>query len=330
MELVEVLEALKRRMDDASDDGKAWGVVHFLVRDTVAAMQRGVERVEFDRAQIVAGCLPGHKVEGVDPKKWVPHIDTLRSVLASQSESVELLYTNPRGGRGKTSAYRLQLKAISNEDVESEEEQQPVSAQVIRYSRSQPGEIKPSIWARPFLKKELKNRSWSGFIFLFGIVLCGALLCASVPLLFLLSMVYGSAAIELKQLLTLAFVSGVFWIVWKHVDEPFIRLLDDRVVKAPAWVVGITEDPCELEMHRQDDAQWTRLVRFSAECPLCGGNVELRPGKPEHCFPLVGRCGNSPHAHVYSFDRMLLKGSYIGPPLASAAPLGSTSPKDYC
>jgi hypothetical protein len=153
------------------------------------------------------------------------------------------------------------------------------------------------------------------------------LLCASVPLIFLLSMVYGSAAIELKQLLTLAFISGVFWIVWKQVDEPFIRLLDDRVVKAPAWVVGITEDPCELEMHRQDNAQWTRLVRFSAECPLCGGNVELRPGKPEHCFPLVGRCGNSPHAHVYSFDRMLLKGSYIGPPLAPAAVPGSNPRK---
>lgn len=319
MELVEVLEALKRRMDDASDDGKAWGVVRFLVSDTLAAMQRGIERVEFDRTQIVAGCLPAHKVQGVDPKKWVPHLDTLRSVLASQSELVELLYSNPKGGRGKISAYRLQLKATGTEDVESEEEQLPAGAQPIRYSRSQPGEVTPSLLARPFLKKELKNRSWGGFIFLFGIVLCGALLCASVPLLFLLSMVYGSAAIELKQLLTLAFISGVFWIVWKYVDEPFIRLVDDRVVKAPAWVVGLTEDPCELEMHRQDDAQWTRLVRFSAECPLCGGIVELRPGKPEHRFPLVGRCGNSPYAHVYSFDRMLLKGSYIGPPLASVS-----------
>ena len=319
MELVEVLEALKRRMDDASDDGKAWGVVRFLVSDTLAAMQRGIERVEFDRTQIVAGCLPAHKVQGVDPKKWVPHLDTLRSVLASQSELVELLYSNPRGGRGKISAYRLQLKATSTEDVESEEEQLSAGAQPIRYTRSQQGEVSPSFLARPFLKKELKNRSWGGFIFLFGIVLCGALLCASVPLLFLLSMVYGSAAIELKQLLTLAFISGVFWIVWKYVDEPFIRLIDDRVVKAPAWVVGLTEDPCELEMHRQDNAQWTRLVRFSAECPLCDGNVELRPGKPEHRFPLVGRCSNSPHAHVYSFDRMLLKGSYIGPPLASVS-----------
>lgn len=313
---MDALEALKRRMDDASDDGKTWRVVHFLVSDTLSAMQRGIERVEFDRAQIVAGCLPGYKAEGVDPKKWVPRIDTLRRVLASQSESVELVYTNSRGGRGNISAYRLQPTATSNEDVDSEEEQEPASTQVIRYSRSQSGEIKPSIWARPFLKKELRNRSWSGLIFLFGVVFCGVLLCASVPLLFLLSMVYGSAEIELKQLLTLAFISGMFWLVWKQMTEPFIRLVDDRVVKAPAWVVGIAEDPCELEMHRQGDSQWTRLVRFSGECPLCGGIVELRPGKPEHRFPLVGRCGNSPHAHVYSFDRMLLKGGYIGPPLA--------------
>lgn len=30
-------------------------------------------------------------------------------------------------------------------------------------------------------------------------------------------------------------------------------------------------------------------------------------------LPLVGRCGESPYAHVFSFDRVRLKGTYLGP-----------------
>ncbi len=314
LELVTELEALKRRMEAAPSDGKPWEIVFYLVSDTVAALKRGVESVDFERQHIIHGCLPGHKVDEVDPKKWVPHIDQLRRVLAGQSDAVELLYAN-RGGRGNPSVYRLQLKASTGEELAPGDEPLMLRAQPIRYTRSSSGEIKPSVLARPFLKNELRNRSWRGLVFLVGFVLCGALLCASVPLLFLLFLVYGSATIELKQLLTLVFLSAVFWLVWRQVNEPFLRLIDDRIVKAPAWVVGIAEDPCELEMHRQDDGQWTRLVRFKAECSLCGGDVELRGGRPDHPYPLVGRCVNSPHAHVYSFDRMLLKGSYIGPPL---------------
>lgn len=312
LELVKELEALKARMEAMPSDGKPWLVVSYLVRETLAALMRGVETADFERQHIVLGCLPGYQVDKVDPKKWVPHIDQLRRVLAGQSDTVELHYAN-RGGRGNPSVYRLQLKAPTCEELASGDEQRISAAQTIRYARSSAGEIKPSVLARPFFKNDLRNRSWRGFVFLIGFVLCGALLTASIPLIFLLSLVYGSASIELKQVLTLVFVSAVFWLVWKEVNEPFFRLVNDRVVKAPAWVVGIGEGSCELEMHRQDDGQWTRLTRFNAECAMCGGVVELGAGKPDHPYPLVGRCVNSPHAHVYSFDRMLLKGGYIGP-----------------
>lgn len=107
----------------------------------------------------------------------------------------------------------------------------------------------------------------------------------------------------------------MFWLVWKEVYQPWWRLLDDRVVNASHWVAAFAEDPCQLEMYRQAGEKWIRLVRFTADCPLCGGSVELRPGKPEHRYPLVGRCLESPHYHVFSFDRSHLLGTYIGPPL---------------
>jgi len=104
-----------------------------------------------------------------------------------------------------------------------------------------------------------------------------------------------------------------FWVGWKELYAPWFRVVDDCVVKAPLWVMALTEESCELEMFRQENFRWTRLVRFSADCPICGSNLELRPGKPDQNYPLVGRCIESPYAHVYSFDRMTLRGTYLGP-----------------
>lgn len=38
----------------------------------------------------------------------------------------------------------------------------------------------------------------------------------------------------------------------------------------------------------------------------------IQAGKPDQKQPLVGRCKEAPHAHVYSFDRMTMKGCFLG------------------
>ncbi|MDH4562886.1 hypothetical protein [Pseudomonas sp. BN411] len=315
MDLLTELEAVKKGLEAAPSSGKAADVVAHLVSETLDALRRGLECADFERRQIVYGCLPTSKASEANPKTWVPHITQLQRVLAAHSERVELLLMN-RGGRGNTGTYRLQLVTSAGEEDVAPANAEAAAFVSIRYVRSSINGIKPFFLVRPFLNKELKNRSWRGLVFLLGFVLLGALVTGVVPILLLLALVYGTATIELKQIVSLALLFVVSWGVWRQVYRPFFQLIDDRVVKAPAWVIGLMEDPCELEMHRQEDGQWTRLVRFQAECSLCGGAVELRPGTPDHRYPLVGRCGNSPHAHVYSFDRMLLCGSYIGPPLA--------------
>ena len=70
-----------------------------------------------------------------------------------------------------------------------------------------------------------------------------------------------------------------------------------------------------VQYRTRDNLKWIRLVRYTADCPLCGGKIELASGRPEHKLPLVGRCTESPHYHVFTFDRMLCRGTYIGPPL---------------
>lgn len=315
MNLQTELARVKKDMTDAPFDGKAAEVILFLVSGTLDALERGIDIASFERGQIVSGCVPASKVDQIDLKSWMPKEDQLRRVLASQTKAVELVYKQGRG-RGILSNYRLKLIDGVSIDSASEDDNSVQNGHAVHYSRTSANEIKPIFFLRPFLSKELKNRSWRGVLFLLGFVFGGALLTVSVPLLLLFSLVYGSPVVELKQVVAFVVVAAIYWFVWRQVYEPFFRLIDSRVVQAPAWVSGLMEDPCELEMYRQADGQWTRLVRFSGECTLCGGRVELKSGAPEHHYPLVGRCINSPHAHVYSFDRMLLNGSYIGPPLA--------------
>ncbi|MGM8936938.1 hypothetical protein ACS8E9_19000 [Pseudomonas neustonica] len=313
MDLQTELAKIKKDMTEAPFDGKAAEVILFLVSETLDALERGIETAGFERGQIVVGCVPVSKVDQIDLKSWMPKEDQLRRVLASHTKAVELVYKQGRG-RGIFSNYRLKL--LDDAVGIAEDDSSLQCGNTVQYTRTPADEIKPIFLLRPFLSKELKNHSWRGVLFLLGFIFGGAVLTVSVPLLLLLWLVYGSSAVELKQILALGVVAVIYWFVWRQVYEPFFRLIDSRVVQAPAWVSGLTEDPCELEMYRQADGQWTRLVRFSGECTLCGGRVELKRGAPEHAYPLVGRCNNSPHAHVYSFDRMLLNGSYIGPPVA--------------
>lgn len=57
--------------------------------------------------------------------------------------------------------------------------------------------------------------------------------------------------------------------------------------------------------------QLTRITRFKGICPICSAEVVLRIGQPDHNLPLVGRCVESPFAHVYSFDRVLMCGKLL-------------------
>ena len=67
------------------------------------------------------------------------------------------------------------------------------------------------------------------------------------------------------------------------------------------------------EMYKgKDGYKVARVTEFIATCPICSAPIELADGKPDQKAPLVGRCREAPHAHVYSFDRVTLKGFFLG------------------
>ena len=186
----------------------------------------------------------------------------------------------------------------------------------IIYTRTENGEVKPALFLRLIFREGvLENRSWRGVMMLLTVLLGMGLLSLWVfASLWSLSAI--DQALTLRQLASSVLVVFLAWVIWRGVHQPWVELVDNRVVKAPAQLLSFKEDSAELEMYRDDEKRpWTRFVRFSSDCPFCGGRILLAEGRPDHQMPLVGRCGESPHAHVFSFDRARLSGVYIGPRL---------------
>ncbi len=220
---------------------------------------------------------------------------------------------NERGGAGKQLIYWLDTEPLSEEEAYSSLDK---ADKVVRYQRSSAGDVKPSwLFRLIFNQGELKNRSHRGY-WLMGSIVFTVLLLALWLGLALFGQVSKTSPLTLGQMINLALLVGGAWLIWTQYGLPWIRLVDYRVVKAPLMALSWKELSAELEMHRDSKGnQWTRFVRFTGDCPICSGRVELMSGKPEHRLPLVGRCVESPHAHVFSFDRTQLTGHYIGPDL---------------
>lgn len=101
--------------------------------------------------------------------------------------------------------------------------------------------------------------------------------------------------------------------------HPLVRLYDRWIVMASPLLYPFSEWDCQVEL--QWDAESSeaprargytlRLVRYAADCPLCGGKVWLRDGGIEYLGRLVGRCIEEPTEHVFSFDRKLRAGYWL-------------------
>ena len=95
--------------------------------------------------------------------------------------------------------------------------------------------------------------------------------------------------------------------------KPLHHLMTHRVSKAPLLFASLNTDNADIEMYKGADGyRVARITAFTSICPICTAPIELADGKPDQKPPLIGRCREAPHAHIYSFDRMTLKGYFLG------------------
>lgn len=113
----------------------------------------------------------------------------------------------------------------------------------------------------------------------------------------------------------LILAGGVYWFYLR----PLARLYDRKVIMASPLFYPFKDSDCQVELlwdaptqdGQRPRAYNLRLVRFAADCPLCGGKVWLEDGKFEHFNRLVGRCSEEPGEHVFTFDRKLRAGYWL-------------------
>ncbi|MBC7623122.1 MAG: hypothetical protein H7232_07040 [Aeromicrobium sp.] len=210
------------------------------------------------------------------------------------------------GKRGVSSTYGWSLDALQPDDSLLTEAPPLDEAHYARYA-----DESPSWLARPLFPGGVMHvRSWRGvlvFVTIIAAVLLALLIIWGVT--FLIS--YGKPSTA--ELVSLLLWPGVVvFFLWQVLVRPALILVDDRIAMAPSTVnlLSISVDG-QWELFREGKQRWIQLVRYTAACPQCGATLNLSRGEPDWVRRLVGRCTESPREHVYSFDRVTLRGKRL-------------------
>lgn len=279
------------------------------------------EPITYTRYQlklIIDGQQSVASIDSKDIGKWMSdkrlsayldHVITKHNKKFADIGHIPVVKTNDTvGGKGNERRYWLDITEVTydkNEDDLFED----MSEEIIYYERVDPSEIKLSWFYKLIFKNgEIKNKSIRGLLMLimiFGSVIGWALyVCA-----FSLVLVREGQSFTSFDLLLMICLIGFSYLSLKYWLIPIWNLPEHRVIKAPMTFISISEEHADIEMYRDKDRnQLTRITRFKGVCPICSSDVVLREGRLDQKVPLVGRCVESPFAHVYSFDRVTMQG----------------------
>lgn len=109
----------------------------------------------------------------------------------------------------------------------------------------------------------------------------------------------------------------MFYFYYKQFYHHLNKLPEYRIIKAPFPFKSFMHNNAEIEFFgKEKDYEYNivRITEIRSVCPICTAPILLMDGKPDQSAPLVGRCIEAPHAHVYSFDRVLMTGYFLGHP----------------
>ena len=238
----------------------------------------------------------------------------------------EVISSVSDGGAKNRTLVWMSIKAIENEEVdeeriagyaviESDEVEDEDDLSSITYERKATSEIKPSLFTRLFFKNgELKILSFRGILLMILLMLSFLVdIFIAIFSLLVILLLSDLPSFKLWQVMLFVAFIPVAYLNWRYFFMPLYRLPYYRVVKAPMFFANINVVNADIEMYwDKDKLNVARVTEFTATCPICSGLIELANGKPDQKHPLVGRCRESPHAHVYSFDRMTMKGYFLG------------------
>ena len=228
------------------------------------------------------------------------------------------------GSKNKTLIW-MDIEAIDSADEGNEQtdgstvldsdDEDPEDLSSITYERKATSDVKPSLFTRLFFKQgELKMMSFKGIVLMLLLLLSFFLdILIAIYAVFVVMLMNEIPNLKLWQAFLYAILIPVAYLNWRYFFMPLYMLPYHRVIKAPMFFANMNVVNADIEMYwDKDKLNVARVTEFTATCPICSGVIELANGKPDQKQPLVGRCREAPHAHVYSFDRMSMKGCFLG------------------
>lgn len=242
------------------------------------------------------------------------HGDGLRSWAAQHGYSGFCLPAKQAspGGSGNTSKYFFCYFAVIQKQTVPSHSGTATAGITVQYIMDT--QIQPAWWIGWFLKSGYKLYGWRKWLFLTYCVITFVFV-GSYLLLSFIAIVYDQHGFSgFIKVIGSAIGVGIMGFLWL---EPYVQLVNWRITMAPLLFTAFNEvDHAQLELVTLSDdpsgaKREIRLVRYSAQCPICSARVLLRRGG--HQFPnrLVGRCEESPAEHVFSFDRTTLIGNLM-------------------
>jgi hypothetical protein len=319
-----LVECLIDWLQEERSTAKAWRILDTLARETLkTANSQDSEQREFEVLDIAQACEPHVQRDHDSAKAWFSggkpanFLAGRRAKLdeffskAGHQQALELAKSESKGGNKTVwflKAYDLQRAEISNPcDQKVVIEELPsrpgATAPDITYDVTKPGDIQLSWLGRLVLGNgAFKTKSGRGVLWAAWMLTTGIFILACGYLSF--SMRGVNRPLQTNDLVMLLALMAVGWIAWRVVLRPLIWLLEDRLILAAEALMKLKEDSAQLDMAKDDAHRYIRLVRYSAVCPICAGNIELRYGHGANHRRIFGCCSEVPTEHVYTFDRI--------------------------
>lgn len=306
-----------------------------LIEATISAVERGDPPPEKDGASLyeIWRLSRGQSSSGNPPRGpevenwWQAREGHIRQVCQDRGCTwVPALVIRTGGGRQNPTVYVFDIRPL--EPDESTDAKSAVGQSThphdLRY-RIDP--IKPALWLRLLVgSKPFPIKSWRGYVLL-GSVGVDIVLIGLMWSVLVLSW-SRPRPVTTNDLLNLGLAAVISLFVWR-LSRPIRMLPARRVTLANEAFMSLSTLHGQLRTMHDGATRFAgrtfSMVRHWGVCPICAAEVDLAEGGREFPERLIGRCGDAPLEHVFSFDPVRLTGSSLRTDLVGHAQSGTQS-----
>jgi hypothetical protein len=215
------------------------------------------------------------------------------------------------GGTGNYTVYRIEWAVTAPPtaapQLEDSERFSPTEVEFVRYVCEDIEEANP--FARIFTSG-FRLHGWRRNLYI-AMIGVPSLLFFIFLIQIVFSITWGATIGEKNLFTTMLSLCVVWWSVLVTIG-PFYRLATDRIVIAPWWMQSLDDDRLlEQRSPPRHPEKSIKAVRYVAQCPICGGKLQVRKAPLEFRWRIIGRCDEAPIEHVFSFDHITRRGSYL-------------------